>query len=206
MFPIPLIRFIAALLAAAASAFALPAHAEAFVCTDAKGGVHAGDVPPPECARQPVKVLRSDGADRGVIAAPLTAAEREQRAESQAAAEAEHKRLADRRNADEALLRRFDNEGEIRAAEARDLAGVDSIIRAANEKLERLARQRRRLDDEAEFFVGRKMPEHLRSDIATNESEVAQQRHIIDKAGAERDSLRAKYDATARRFQELTAR
>jgi len=48
------------------------ADAESFVCKDSEGHAYAGDQSPQECKDQEVEGLRSDGAHKRTIPAPVT--------------------------------------------------------------------------------------------------------------------------------------
>jgi Domain of unknown function (DUF4124) len=55
------------------------AQGELYTCKDDNGRVITSDRPIQECAKRDIRILRSDGIQKGVLAAPLTEAQRKQR-------------------------------------------------------------------------------------------------------------------------------
>jgi hypothetical protein len=179
------------------------AHAQLFVCTTAAGKTITQDRPPPECADRPVRELRSDGSVRRVIEPPLTA---EQRAARDAEAarqieEAERQRGQMRR--DLSLLETYGSESEIEATRNRALSDRQVLIERAIKRMDELKLERKKLDDETEFFVKRELPEKLRRALAANNDMVASQQKIIADTKADMARVNERYDAEARRFREL---
>lgn len=176
---ISMTRLICALVGAVATvSVLLAAHAETLVCS-AASYVSASEAPTADCALP--------GSVPGTrFAAPLMPAS------PQATGDAEATRQAERHHADQALLRNYDNQAEVRVAQARYVARVEATIVAAADKVWHLVQQRKRLESEAEFYVRSKMPDRLVVDIAANEAEVVHQYQLIAKADATRTALQVK--------------
>ncbi|MCS6945057.1 MAG: hypothetical protein RMK97_06550 [Sutterellaceae bacterium] len=179
------------------------ASARLYVCTTASGRTISADRPPPECADRPIRELRSDGSVKRVIEPPLTP-------EQRAALEAERKRQmqeAERQRAqmrrDLSLLETYANEAEIENARHRALADRQALIERAQRRLQELLRERKRLEEESEFYVRRELPEKLKREIAANEEMIRVQEKVIADAKADMARVNERYDAEAKRFREL---
>jgi hypothetical protein len=177
--------------------------AQLFVCTTAAGKTITQDRPPPECADRPVRELRPDGSVRRVIEPPLTP---EQRAARDAEAarqieEAERQRGQMRR--DLSLLETYGSENEIESTRNRALSDRQVLIERAIKRMDELKLERKKLDDETEFFIKRELPEKLKRALAANNDMVASQQKIIADTKADMARVNERYDAEARRFREL---
>lgn len=193
----------AALVAAAALLGVGAAHAQLFVCTNPAGRTITADRPPPECADRPVRELRPDGSIRRVIEPPLTPeqrAARDMEAKRQIE-DAERQRGQMRR--DLALLETYGSETEIEATRNRALGDRQVLIERAVKRMDELKRERRKLDDETEFYARRDLPEKLMRALAANNEMVKSQQKIIADTKADMARVNERYDAEARRFREL---
>lgn len=181
------------------------AGAQLYVCTTASGRTITADRPPPECADRPIRELRSDGSVERVIEPPLTPEQRAQREaeRKRQIEEAERQRAQMRR--DLSLLETYANEAEIEAARNRALADRQVLIERAIKRMEEIKRERKRLDDEAEFYVKREMPEKLKRALAANGEMMRAQEKIIADAKADMARVNERYDAEIRRFRELVS-
>ena len=181
------------------------AHAQLFVCTTSAGKTITADRPPVECPDRPIRELRSDGSIRRTIEPPLTA---EQRAERDAEAkrqieEAERQRGQMRR--DLSLLETYGSESEIEATRNRALGDRQVLIERAVKRMDELKHERKRLDDESEFYVKRDLPEKLRRALAANNELVISQQKIIADTRADMARVNERYDAESKRFRELVS-
>ena len=179
------------------------AHSQLYVCTDARGRTLTSDRPPPECADRPVRELRSDGSVRRVIEPPLSA-------EQRAAREAEAKRQAeeaDRQRAqmrrDLALLEAYATTDEIEEARNRALGTRSQLIDRANKRIEEHRRERAKLDKEAEFYVGRELPDSLKRALENNSALMRSEQRIVDDVRGDMDRVNARFDAENKRWREL---
>lgn len=179
------------------------AHSQLYVCTDARGRTLTSDRPPPECADRPVRELRSDGSVRRVIEPPLTAEQRAAR-EAEARRQAEE---ADRQRAqmrrDLALLEAYATTDEIEEARNRALGTRSQLIDRANKRIEEHKRERAKLDKEAEFYVGRELPDSLRRALENNSALMRSEQRILDDVRGDMDRVNARFDAENKRWREL---
>ena len=186
---------------------ALPAAAQTslYSCTTASGKNITSDLPPPECYNRPIKELRPDGSTRRVIEPPLTPEQRAAReAEERRKLEEEEKRRTQSRR-DLALLETYATEQYIEQARVRALATREAVIERAHKRLDELKAERRKLDDEKEFYTKREMPEKLKRSFAGNAEATQQQQKVIADAEAEKARVSARFEEERMRFRYLVA-
>lgn len=176
-----------------------------YTCTDAQGRKLTSDRPIAECTAREQRVLNADGSLRQVLPPTLTAEER-------AAREAQEHRLAQQRASqadalrrDRNLLQRYPNEDKHQQARQVALEPVRLAIKASERRLASLAQERKRLDDEAEFYRGRAVPASLRQQLDANDATVEAQRAATRNQEAELDRINALYDAELERLRRLWA-
>jgi hypothetical protein len=174
-----------------------------FVCTDGRGRTYTGDRQPPECANLEIRVLNRDGSLRQVIPAPLTPEQKAARAAEEKRKAEEAERALEQRRRDRALLETYASEAEIEALRAKTLASREQQIARSEDRLKRLAVERKKLDDEAEFYVNRKMPAKLGHAIEANASLVDAEHRVIAEMQADMERINKRFDAEARRYREL---
>jgi len=188
---------------AALSCPAARAQTMMYVCTDRAGHTHAERYPPPECKDRDVRQLNPDGSLKKIIPAPLT---REQRKKKEAEDEArllEEEQERAQAHKDRALLETYGSADEIDSARRRDLAGRQMLIDRANQRIAQYDRERKRLEDEAEFYAHHEMPAELRDKFAANKVLVQQQEKTRADAQVEMQHINEHYDAEKQRFLEL---
>jgi hypothetical protein len=184
---------------------AAPVAAQSLYTCVANGRTYTGDRPPPECFNSDVRELNRDGSLRRVIARPLTAEEQKARAlEEKRKAEAEERALAQRRR-DRSLLETYASEEEIEAARAKALVSSLDIVRRSQVRMERMGEDRKRLQDETEFYKRRDVPENLKRAISSNEQERLAEQKIIRDAQGEIQRINERFDNDLKRFRELMA-
>lgn len=180
-----------------------PARAETYVCTNTAGKRFTGDLPPPECKDTEIRVLNPDGTLLRTIPAPLT---REQKRAREAEREAELvKEEAERAQArrDRALLETYGSPDEIDAARSRALAGQQMLVDRADQRIAQYTREKKRLDDEAEFYSKREIPPKLKEAYDANKSLNDQQLKTRSSAIQEMDRINLRFDGEKKRYQEL---
>lgn len=171
----------------------------------ANGKTYTADRPPAECADSDIRELNRDGSLRRVIPRPLTPEEKRARAlEAKKKLEEEEQRIAQRRR-DRSLLESYANEEEIEAGRRKALETAEQTIGRSNERLAALAKERQRLDQEAEFYANRPQPVSLKYGFEQNEQSVSTEKKVIAEANAEIARINQRFDAEKRRFRELLA-
>lgn len=175
-----------------------------FSCV-ANGKTYSADRPPPECANSEMRELNRDGSVRRVIPRPLTVEEQRARAlEAKKKLEEEEKLLAQRRR-DRALLEAYATDAEIEAARKKSLEGAEQAIKRSQERADSLAKDRKRLDDEAEFYKKREQPDSLKRAYALNAQAVTAEERIMAEARGEVARINERFDAERKRYKELLA-
>ena len=198
--PLPL-AIGAALLVAAAS---VAAQASIFSCT-ANGRTFSGDRPPPECANSDIRELNRDGSLRRVIARPLTIDEQRARAlEAKKVLEEEEKTMSQRRR-DRSLLEAYANEEEIEAARAKALDSSQVVIARSTQRIENLKIEKKRLEDESEFYKKREVHDNIKRGFILNTQSTSAEEKVITEARAEMQRINERFDAEKKRFRELLA-
>jgi hypothetical protein len=184
---------------------AAPASATMYVCTTPAGKTITADSPPPECASVPIRELRADGSVRRVIEPPPTAEQRKTRAEQaqQERREQDAKRAQARQ--DIALLETYASEKDIEAARRAALTSRQAMIDRSKKRLETFAVERKKLGDEAEFYVGRKIPDKLEHAIEANKSLVQAEHRLIAEMEADMARINTRFDAEAERYRALVS-
>lgn len=175
-----------------------------FCCTDATGKQACGDLLPQACYGRAYREVGANGMTVRQIEAPLTAdqrAERAAEAEKRKAAEAAAK---EQRRKDQALLVTYSNEKDIETMRERASAEVKSVIAKAEARIAEIKVQRKKYEDEADFYKNKSLPVDVKKGLVNADTEIKSQRSIIDAKNKELDAIREKYDDDRRRFLELS--
>jgi len=174
-----------------------------YTCRDTAGHTHSGSLPPPECKDVDIREQNPDGTLHRLIPAPLT---REQRRQRELQEEEQMKKEeADRAQArrDRALLETYGSADEIESAHNRAKAGQEMLVKRADERIALYQKERKRLDDEAEFYKNREMPAKLKEAFDANQVLLQQQEKTkADSLNQER-LIDLRFDAEKKRYLEL---
>jgi hypothetical protein len=171
----------------------------------ANGRTYSADRPPPECANSDIRELNRDGSVRRVISRPLTQEEQRAKAlEAKRKIEEEERQLAQRRR-DRSLLEAYANDEEIEAARRKALEGAEESIKRSAERTASLSKDRKRLDDESEFYKNRAQPDSLKRAYELNAQAVAAEQRILAEARTEIARINERFDAEKKRYKELLA-
>lgn len=175
-----------------------------YCCNDSSGKQVCSDVLPKQCYGRAYREINAQGVTVRRTDAPLTAEQRETKeAEARRAKEEEIKRLEqDRLN--RALLATYASEKDIDFVRDRAVADIQKSIKAAQEKHAELAKQKEKLDAEAEFYKKKPMPPKLRTQIRDNDADMKAQQVAIESKLKEIEALRARYEDERQRYRELT--
>jgi hypothetical protein len=176
-----------------------------YTCVDSQGRKLTSDRPIPECMDREQKMLNPSGTVRQKLGPSLTAAERAQQDAREKQESEERSRRIDERRRDKALLSRYPNQPVHDQARAAALAQITAISQAARQRLVELASQRKRLDEELEFYRKNpdKAPATLRRQAEEyNQNTAAQQRIILDQEEETR-RVNGRFDDELRRLRQL---
>lgn len=201
------IRSGSALLLLVAAMLPLPATAQGrktYCCTDANGRQACSDVLPQQCYGRAYREINAQGVTIRRVDAPLTAEQRAARdAEARKAKEEEARRMEqDRRN--RALLATYTSEQDIDLTRDRAVADIRKSIKATQEKQAELAKQKQKLDAEAEFYRKSPMPPQLQAQIRDNDTEMKVHQAAIDDRHKEIEAVKARYESEKLRYRELS--
>lgn len=202
-----ILRLGSALMLLAAAALPAPAAAQgrmAYCCTDDSGRQVCSDVLPKQCYGRAYREINPQGVTVRRIDAPLTAEQRAMKdAEAKKAKDEEFKRLEqDRKN--RALLATYATEQDIDYARDRTVADIQKAIKVLQDKQAELAKQKLKLDSEAEFYKKNPMPPQLQSQMRDNDAEMKAQQAAIEGRQKEIEAVKARYEDEKLRYRELT--
>ena len=186
---------------------ALPAVAQTslYSCTTASGKNITADLPPPDCYNRPIKELRPDGSTRRVIEPPLSPEQRAARETEERRKLDEDERRRTQMRRDLALLETYGSEQDIEDARVRAVATREAVIERAHKRMDDLKGERKKLDDEKEFFTKREMPEKLKRSFAGNAEAMQQQQKVIADAEAEKERVNSRFEGERTRFRQLVS-
>lgn len=172
-------------------------------CTDAAGHKLTRDRYIAECSDREQRVLNSDGSLRQVLPPTRTAEERAVVEERERDAAAVVKRQQEEAKRDRNLLTRFPNEQAHRKAREAALEDVRAALRASQQRLVALAKERKPLTDEAEFYTGKQLPLKLRLALDANDASVDAQKSLVQNQQLEIVRIDKLYDVELERLRAL---
>ncbi len=202
-------RFAANLAAVALTAglstpvLAQTAVAQIFTCTDASGKKLTSDRPIPECNNREQRVLNGDGSVKRVQGPTPTADERAEAEAREAKMALEAKQQREAITRDRNLMARFPNEAAHRKARVEALDVVKSALRGSEARLAKLAKERKPLMDEAEFYPNQPLPTRLAAQLDANDALVDAQRALVKNQKDEVLRIEDRYDAELVRLKLL---
>ena len=179
------------------------APAQIFTCTNAAGKKLTSDRPIPECNDREQRVLNADGSVKRIQGPVLTADERSESETREREASADRARKLEAIRRDRNLLARFPNEAAHRKARIAALDDVNNALRISEARLAALARDRKPLTDDAEFYVGKPLPGKLKAQLDANDASVDAQRSLVQNQKLEVIRIDQLYDAELERLKRL---
>ncbi len=176
-----------------------------YTCIDAHGRRLTSDRPILSCIDREQRELNSSGTTRRVIPPTLTDAEREAREARERELAIERQRAQNIIRRDQALITRYPDKAAHDAGRAEALSQTQIVVDAAEARLAELAKERKALDDEMEFYRKdpSKAPAKVRRGIEDNAQAVEAQRRAIAGQQDERNRINARFDEEAARLQQL---
>ena len=183
------------------------AWAQIYTCTDASGRKLTSDRPIAECLSKDQKELNPSGTVKRVVKPVMTADE--QRAADQKLKEEndEKARAEEERRKNRALLSRYPNKATHDKERSLALAQVDEVIKAAQKRIGELAEQRKKINEELEFYKKdpSKLPPSVKRQLEDNERSVVVQRRFIGDQDDEKRRANARFDEELDRLRKLWA-
>jgi hypothetical protein len=188
----------------ASASLASSAHAQQiYSCTDSNGKRLTSDRPLPECATRDQRVLNPDGSVKKVLSPALTADEAAQQEARDRAAATARSAQQDAVRRDRNLTNRFPTEEAHAKARADALNDVRKAVESSERRMAVLATERKPLNSEAEFYVGKPLPLKLRQALDANDATTEAQRTLIQNQQVEMVRINALYDAELARLRRL---
>ncbi|WP_431125709.1 DUF4124 domain-containing protein [Variovorax paradoxus] len=184
---------------------ATQAPASIYTCTDARGRTLTADRPIAECTDREQRELNPSGTTRRRVEptyTPRELAEREDRAREAALQAA---RQLDERRRERALLVRYPNATVHDRERGEALVQIDAVIQAARKRLEELAEDRKKVEEELEFYKHdvSKAPGAVRRKLEDNTQSVAVQNRFIGEQEDEKKRVNARFDEERGRLRQL---
>ena len=174
-----------------------------YVCTDDDGKPITRDRYILECRHKEQRILNRDGSLRTRVPPTLTA---DEHARAEAAERDRRERDEAKKDAvkfDQLLLRRFPDEAAHKRARDKALEPSRAAIQSAEARLRDFAVERKKLNDEVEFYRGRVVPVSLKQQIEGNEAQADAQRTSIKNGQAEQARIHKLFDSELDRLRKL---
>lgn len=176
-----------------------------YSCVDAHGKRYTSDRPIVECLDREQRVHSKDGSARQVIPPRMNAEERAAAEERRLQKLAEEAALKDAIRRDRNLMMRYPDEAAHNKARKAALEDLQAAIRLSERRVQDLIAERKPLEDEAEFYKGKRLPGKLRTKLDANDAAQQGQRDVIEGQKAEMVRINSFYDAELHRLKRLWA-
>lgn len=178
-----------------------------YSCTDSKGRRLTSDRPIPECLDREQRELGKTGIVKRVVPPSYTAEERAKLDAQRKAEELQRARVAEEKRRDKALLVRYPNQAMHDKERADALLQIDEVVVAVNKRQEALARQRKEIDVELEFYQGdvNKAPSWLKRKLEDNEQQVQIQKRFLADQAQEKQRINGRFDEELTKLKQLWA-
>ena len=177
-----------------------------FCCNDERGKSVCGDILPQACQGRAYREIGPAGTTIRRVEAPLTPEQLVQRDAAEKRRKEEEERLGEQRRKDQALLNTYGSEKDIELMRERANADVRSTIAAAHEKIRVARQQRKKFEDEAEFYRKKTLPPEVAKGLRDGDLEIKAQESVIEAKNAELEAIRVRYDDDRRRYSDLARR
>ncbi len=176
-----------------------------YTCIDAQGRRISSDRPIPACSDRPQRELNSSGTTKRVVEPVLTATEREAKEVRERKEAIERQRARERVQRDQALVVRYPDLQTHEAARLEALAQSQTVVDAAQRRIADLIGERKKLDEEMEFYQRNpsSAPARLRRAIEENAQALEVPRRVIAGQQEERDRINARFDEEATLLKPL---
>lgn len=196
-------------LAAAAQAWAQQARPpqEVYTCIDKHGRRITSDRPIADCVDREQRVLDHTGTERRRIGPSLTEHERAAQEVQRRKQAEESARIAEERRRERALTARYPDEATHQAERDAAIDQVEEVTVVAHKRVQSLKAERRRLDQELEFYRGdvTKAPALLQRQIADNEQAQSDQQRFLATQELEKRRIHQRFDAELALLRQLWA-
>jgi hypothetical protein len=163
------------------------------------------DRPIADCSHTEQRVLNSDGSLNRILPKTLTIEERADVERRQRDAEAEEVARKDAIRRDRNLMQRFPSEAAHATAREKALDDIRISVRNSEARIAQLKAERKPLEDEREFYVGKPLPTKLKLSLDSNDASLEAQKALAQNQQTELLRITALYDAELLRLKKLWA-
>ncbi len=174
-----------------------------YSCVDANGRRLTSDRPIPECLAREQRMLNADGSVRRVVPPTMTVDEMAEAEAKKRQAEVDRVAQQDAIRRDRNLQARFPNEAAHTKAREAALDDVRKGVTFSEDRLAELQRERKPLQDESEFYKGKRMPAKLKQQLDANDAAAAAQRSLVQNQKDEITRINGLYDVELGRLKKL---
>lgn len=174
-----------------------------YTCVTADGRRLTSDRLIADCNDREQRILNPDGSVRAVVPPAMSPEERAAHEARQRKQAAERAAQQDAIRRDRNLMMRFRDEAAHQQARDAALDDVRKSMQISERRIEELAKERKPLLDEAEFYKGRAMPAKLKQQLDANEASTEAQRVLIENQKAELVRVNKLYDQELARLKRL---
>jgi hypothetical protein len=176
-----------------------------YSCTDGRGRTITSDRPIPDCIDREQRELNPSGTTRRRLEPTYSAREQAEREERQRQAAMAVLRQTEERRRERALLVRYPTATVHDRERADALLQIDAVIGAAKKRVAELNEERRKVDEEMEFYKKdvSKAPASMRRQLDDNAQSVAVQNRFIGEQEEEKRRLNARFDEERSRLKLL---
>lgn len=178
--------------------------ADLYSCKDEAGRVISSDRPLPECGNRSIRILRSDGVQKGEIAAPLTAEQKIQKEIVDQKKKAQENAQREQNQSDRALVAAFPSLQALEASRKRQVAEITQEISSAKKRIELKYPDLEAANAELEFYKKKPVPNVVKSKIQTAALSILVEDELIATKNSELAQLNKKYDSDGKRLRELS--
>ncbi len=187
--------------------FAAPAEAgRLYCCADDQGKQICGDLLPQVCRGRAYRELGESGQTIRRVEAPLTAEQRTQLAAEEARRKEQEAANKEQQRKDQALLATYGSEKDIETVYTRAVQDVNQSIKNAENKIAELRKNRKKFENEAEFYKKRALPAEVAKGLSDTDLEIKSQESIIEFKTKDLETIRIKYEEERRRYLEVSQR
>ncbi|MFK7962496.1 MAG: hypothetical protein AB8C46_00870 [Burkholderiaceae bacterium] len=177
-----------------------------YTCKDPNGRTITSDRPIPECAKLPMRELRSDGALRRQIDPPLTRAQRRMLREKRARERAEELVRRQERTRDRALLETFPTMDILDESRERLIAEIQLQIDATYERMVKLHKELQAAQAAGRAYPPGLAPTAVKQKVAQIAGAILTEDSLVKARLEEQEQIRQKYAADADRLRVLLER
>lgn len=185
--------------------FALPVQAATYCC-EISGSTICDEGVPPRCVGKQYRELDSRGVTVRIFEAPLTPEQKAKRDAELAKKKADEEAAAAEERANRKLLSAYDSVGDIDATRDRVIDDHMKSLQQAQDKLNEALAKKQTIDNEAEFYKKRPMPETLKIQIKNVTKEILAQEKNVAERKAEIDADKIRFAQERIRYLLLTSR